>query len=716
MKPFGWPNFLSARCCPDYGLAGCGGFVRAAYLCPMDYFKVLTDLLKTEQAEDRRLYRELAETASINDRRAGGLAWFPVAIRDTEMSRGDYLTVEVERTTHQDITHQLRFGASAALFSNHDAQNDRIEGTISFQGGNRLKITLKTDELPEWTRNGKLGIDLLFDDNSYAEMFGALRQASAVMEKTEEGRLVRVLTGQQAASFQTDAPGGNLEAGVAMGPGIANGGRQSAAGASIAGPGSLNPSQRAAVSKILAANDLAIVHGPPGTGKTTTLVQAIKALYRRDGERVLVVAPSNTAVDLLSEKLADEGLNVLRIGNPARVSERLQTLTLDNRMAEHSKIKEIKKLKKKASEYKDMAHKYKRNFGKAERDQRKALFDEARNVLKEVERMEQYILDDVLAKAQVITATLVGANHYTIRQLRYRTVVIDEAGQALEPACWIPILKAERVVLAGDHCQLPPTVKSEEAARGGSGPAARGGLNTTLLEKNVALHPEAVVLLEEQYRMHTTIMGYPSGVFYGNRLKAHPSVATHSLFEGDGPLSFIDTAGCGFDEKPEGSGLTNPEEAAFLIKHAAQLVSDLSSRLENGAARSEADGLSSPATFPTIAIISPYRNQVHLLQELMQHSPILRRYSDKISVNTIDSFQGQERDIVYIGMTRSNADSKIGFLSDIRRMNVAMTRARKKLVVIGDSGTLARLPFYADFISYSEQKEAYQSAWEFVEL
>jgi hypothetical protein len=667
----------------------------------MDYFKSLTGLLKIEQADDRRMYRELAETASINDRRAGGLAWYPIAIRDTEMSRGDYLTVEVERTTHQDVAHQLRFGASAALFSNHDPKNDRIEGTITFQSGNKLKITLNTDELPEWASNGKLGIDLLFDDNSYAEMFGALRQAAALAEKGEEGRLVRILTGQQKPSFH---PGiGAAAGGAGSGVGNTAGGGSSAAGgkpgagggkAKKQAPG-LNVSQQAAVDKILSANELAIVHGPPGTGKTTTLVQAIRALAARDHKQILVVAPSNTAVDLLSEKLADEGLNVLRVGNPARVSERLMSLTLDSKMTEHNSNKEIKKLKKRAREFRDMAHKYKRSFGKAEREQRKALFDEARNILKEVERTEQFIVDDLIAKAQVITATLVGANHYTVRSLRYETVVIDEAGQALEPACWIPILKAQRVILAGDHCQLPPTVKSDEAMR--------GGLGTTLLEKNVARHPEAVILLEEQYRMHTTIMGYSSDVFYEGRLKAHPSVAAHSLFEGDGALAFIDTAGCGYDEKQEGAGLSNPEEAAFLIKHATQVVTDLSTRFSDEA-------------FPTIAIISPYRNQVHLLQDLLQHSAILRRYADKITVNTIDSFQGQERDIVYIGMTRSNADSKIGFLADIRRMNVAMTRARKKLVVIGDSGTLSRSSFYAGFISYAEAQEAYKSAWEFVEL
>src|SRR5690606_16694604 len=267
------------------------------------------------------------------------------------------------------------------------------------------------------------------------------------------------------------------------------------------------------------------------------------------------------------------------------------------------------------------------------------------------------------------------------------TVVIDEAGQALEPACWIPILKAKKLVLAGDHCQLPPTIKSEEAAR--------NGLSTTLLEKCVQLHPHAVVLLEEQYRMHETIMGYSSGVFYGNKLKAHASVAAHLLFDADFPMAFVDTAGCGFDERTEGTSTSNPEEAAFVFKHLTQLATALSMHYQ-------------PHDFPSIAVISPYRQQIQLLKEQLQHNTQLHPYGDKISVNTIDSFQGQERDIVYISMTRSNSESRIGFLSDIRRMNVAMTRARKKLVVIGDSATLSQFPFYAGFISYAEQHNAYQ--------
>lgn len=633
----------------------------------MDYFTHLLNLIKTEREEDRQSYLKFTETTSVALRRAAGFAWYPIAIRGSELGRGDYLTVEVERTTHQDVIHQLRSGVQAMFFSNHDPKEDRVEGTISFLNGNRLKITLRTDELPDWTSNGKLGIDLLFDDNSYDEMQHALKLADTLSEKPTEGRLVRTLTGVQPPTFHADIPPLSIP--------------------------TLNPSQQAAVNKIMAANELAIVHGPPGTGKTTTLVQAIKTLFHRDHQKILVTAPSNAAVDLLSEKLSEQGLNVLRVGNPARVSERLTALTLDSKMAEHSATKEIRRLKKQAAEYRNLAHKYKRNFGKAEREQRKALFDEAHRIIREVGNTEQYIIDDLVARAQVITATLVGANHYTVRNLTYDTAVIDEAGQSLEPACWIPVLKAKRIILAGDHQQLPPTIKSDKAAR--------EGLGVTLLEKCVHLYPEAVTLLEEQYRMHTTIMGYSSAVFYNNRLQAHASVAGHLLFPNDEPLAFIDTAGCGFEEKADGTSITNPEEAAFLLKLLMQQVELLAQHY-------------TPESFPTMAVISPYKQQVELLKELLQHAPALQAYGEKIAVNTIDSFQGQERDVVWISLARSNPQGVIGFLSDIRRMNVAMTRARKKLVVIGDSATLSGLPFYADFIAYAQEKDGYRSAWEFM--
>ncbi|MGV3765112.1 MAG: AAA domain-containing protein [Chitinophagaceae bacterium] len=635
----------------------------------MDYFKQLRELLQIEKNEDRKQYETISAQTSVAQRRANGIAWYPIAIRGSEMGRGDYLVLEVERTTHTDVAHQFRFGVPAVLFSQHDPKNCRLEGVVNYQSGNKMKLSLRSDELPDWADDGKLGIDILFDNNSYEEMEAALKKAASILDQPKEGRLVQVLTGEAQPSFQQEL--------------------------SFQPYPTLNNFQNAAVQKILAANDLAIVHGPPGTGKTTTLVKGIKALVEQGNKKILVVAPSNTAVDLLSEKLADEGLNVLRVGNPARVSEKLISLTLDSKVSQHHSVKEIKKLRKQANEFRDMAHKYKRSFGRAEREQRKLLFAEARNIMKQVEQTEQYIVDDLLNRAQVITATPVGANHYTVRHLQYDVAVIDEAGQALEPSCWIPVLKARKLVMAGDHCQLPPTILSEEAAK--------KGLNQTLMEKNVRLHPEAVVLLEEQYRMHESIMQYASEIFYENKLKANSAVATHTLFDDDEPLLFIDTAGCGFEEKLEGTSTSNPEEAAFLLRHLSGMVDLLNSRNAKG-------------KFPTVAVISPYREQVRILKDLLQHNPVLAQQAAHISVNTIDGFQGQERDIVYISLTRSNPDNRIGFLSDIRRMNVAMTRARKKLVVIGDSGTLSQFPFYAGFIAHAERKEGYKSAWEFMEV
>lgn len=634
----------------------------------MDYFKRLLELLNLEQEEERVYYKELIENMPVTERRANGITWYPVVVKDTEVGRGDYITVEVERTSHQDLVHEFRFGMSAALFSNFDPKADRVEGVVTYISGNRLKISLRTEELPDWSRDGKLGVDTIFDEYTYKEMQAALKLAAIRAEDPKQGALIPILTGSKKPTFHTGLPVPHI-------------------------PG-LNEAQQEALSKILAANELAIVHGPPGTGKTTTLVAAINALVKRDGGPVLVTAPSNAAVDLLTEKLSASGLNVVRVGNPARVSEHLSSLTLDERMADHPDMKEIKRLKKQADAYRDMAGKYKRNFGKEEREQRKALYTEARAVRAQAEKTEQYIAETVLSKAQVIAATLAGANHYSVRHLTYQTAVIDEAGQALEPACWIPILKAKKVVLAGDHCQLPPTIMSREAAR--------GGLGTTLLEKCVALHPEAVVLLEEQYRMHETIMGYSSGVFYRNRLKAHNSVAQRVLFPEDRPLAFVDTAGCGYEEKREGTCISNPEEAAFLLRHLANFLADLRTQ--------------SPDSRPDIAVISPYQGQIEELNEQAQVMTLLQELEPRLSINTIDSFQGQERDIVYISMTRSNAESTIGFLSDVRRMNVAMTRARQKLVVIGDSATLSQLPFYADFISYAQERNAYQSAWEFAHL
>ena len=637
----------------------------------MEYFRQLQVLLDKEREEDRVVFEALTRHMRISEKRENGMTWFPIALRGSEPGRADYLTIEIERTSHQELQHQFRFGMSVAFFSNHDAENYRLEGIISYISGNRMKVALRVDELPDWSRDGKLGIDAIFDENSYKEMQQALKQASLLTEKVKEGRLVRILMGLEQPEYHHDPEIAGILAKLG---------------------GSLNAFQLEAVEKILSARDIAVVHGPPGTGKTTTLVQAIKALARSENGQVLVVAPSNAAVDLISEKLSDEGLNVVRIGNPARVQEKLLRLTLDEKIATHNSSRDIKRLRKQASEYRDMAHTYKRSFGAAEREQRKALFTEARAIQQEIERLEEYISDDLLSKAEVITATLVGASHYTIRSRRFQTAVIDEAAQAIEPACWIPILKAQKLVMAGDHHQLPPTIKWVQPSN---------GLNKTLMEKVVEIHSEAVVLLQKQYRMHATIAGFPSKAFYGNKLEADDSVASEILFTGDSPMLFIDTAGCGFEEIKEGNSISNPEEAAFLVKHLSLYVEDINLHYEK-------------TSYPSIGIISPYRHQVEILKDQIASSDLLSPYSQRMTISTIDSFQGQERDIIYISLARSNAESVIGFLSEVRRMNVAMTRAKKKLVIVGDSATLSGFSFYSELIEYAEKNEAYVSAWEFI--
>lgn len=629
----------------------------------MDYFDRLRELLTIEKKADQLTYQTLTETASVQTRRQNGITWYPIVIRDTEIGKGDYLSITIERTNGIEISHQFRFGMPVAVFSNHDPSHHRIEGLITHLHNHEMTISLRVDDLPDWTRDGKLGVDLLFDDNSYDEMFAALKTAAAEAGKN---RLIKVITAQVHPEFH-NAP-------------------------TQAHP-ALNAAQQAALQKILAAQDLAIVHGPPGTGKTTTLISAIEALTQRSPEQILVTAPSNTAVDLLTEKLAARGIRVVRIGNPVRVSETLQELTLESQVAAHSQVKQVRALKKQANEFRHMAQKYKRNFGKAEREQRKALFDEARKIMKEVGKVEQYIQEDVLQKAQVIAATLVGSNHYSVSGRRYQAVVIDEAGQSSEPACWIPILKAPILILAGDHCQLPPTVKSPEAAK--------GGLSTTLLEKMAEAWPDAVIMLEEQYRMHELIMGYSSSVFYRNKLRAAAAVANHLLPGDTEPFLFIDTAGCGFEEKQEDTSIINEEEAAFVLKQVTRIVNAMSASGEVN-------------SFPGIGLISPYKQQVEILKTRIRDLPEWPSLSRHITLHTVDGFQGQEREIMVISLVRSNTDGNIGFLSDIRRMNVAMTRARKKLVMVGDSATLSRSPFYAGLIEYAQQHNAYKSAWEFM--
>lgn len=634
----------------------------------------LLEIMKIEQEEDRQQYKEKVLQSPLTERRKLGVTWYPIVIKESYYSTGERLVLEIERPTNTEVAHQFTSGKVASLFSNYHNEgkdNPSIAGVVTGGGLNNLKLTLFVDELPDWAEDGKLGLDLLFDETSYKEMEIAVNKVIKARNCRLED-LREILLGHEPPAFDNGVQEISLS--------------------------NLNESQNRALSNVLKAEDVAIIHGPPGTGKTTTLIEAIGETLKSE-EAVLVCAPSNAAVDLLTEKLYEKGISVLRFGNPSRISEELQMHSLDYKITNHKDFKQIKELKKRAVEFRNLALKYKRNFGKEERLQRKAIQDEARKIQGEAVKVEKYIIQDLLSKTQVFTCTLVGSVNHHLKDKEFNTVFIDEAAQALEPATWIPILRANRVVFAGDHFQLPPTVKSLEAGK--------QGLNVTLFEKTIQ-RQQADVMLQTQYRMHENIMKFSSKIFYKESLIAHESVRTGVLSEGDdilgNPVEFIDTAGCSYEEKSEkGTSSTfNPDEADLLFKHLIMVHS----RLQEQAI---------PVNKLRVGIISPYKAQVNLMKEKLNEYPELVKSSLRISINTVDGFQGQERDIIYISLVRSNDRGEIGFLSDIRRMNVAITRAKKKLVMIGDSGTLSQHKFYKDFLGYIDSIEAYKSAWEYIQ-
>lgn len=635
--------------------------------------------MKLEQQEDLEQFKIKSAKASIAERQQRGLTWYPVKITKEDIGFGGKLVLELERPANLGGLHLFQVGKNAALFGNIPGRSgsDRptLNGVITSVKRNKILLATTKEDLPDWVEEGKLGVDLTFDEVSYREMEYALGKVMGAYE----GRIAElrdVLLGAKPARYKPESE---------VQPYY---------------PSPLNDSQIAAVRHVLAAQDVAIIHGPPGTGKTTTLVQAILETIRRE-RRVLVCAPSNTAVDLLTEKLAERGVNVIRMGNPSRVSDLLLQHTLDAQIMNHKSYAELKSMRQTAEQYREQASKFKRHFGWEEREQRRHLKEQAHLLLQESDQLERYITEDLLEQVQVITCTLVGASNRAIRHLTYETVFIDEAAQALEPGCWIPITKANRVVLAGDHQQLPPTVKSEKAAQ--------GGLRETLFEKCIKRQPNTARMLEVQYRMHEQIMAFSSEQFYEGRLKAAPSVAHADLpdydlrFAPDMAVEFLDTAGFGFQEITieDSRSTANPEEADLLLKRLAQLLEPY-------------DQADHTEDLLTIGVIAPYRAQINYLKDAVEENDELAGLMEHrmLSVGTVDSFQGQERDIIAISLTRSNTQGEIGFLSDIRRMNVGMTRARRKLLLVGDSSTLGSHPFYKAFLDYVESIGAYRTAWE----
>jgi len=556
----------------------------------------LQKLLKMERDEDLAQYKSFFSRNNINYRKENGVTWYPIIITNIEIGLGEYLIIDIERTSNHNEPHQFSGGKTAALFSNTHPDVSPLNGTIKVIHQNKLRLSLTVDELPDWCDDGKLGINLLFDEAGYREMDIALEKIINA-NHNRLSHLRDVMYGLIPPNFDK---------------------------ASNFSPiASLNETQNKAVQKIISAKDIAVIHGPPGTGKTTTLVQAIRETLKNE-KQVLVCSPSNTAVDLLTEKLFREGINVLRLGNPARISEEVLINTLDAKVAAHASYKDLKAYRKTADEYFRMAGKYKRNFGKEERQQRQLLYIEARKILQEARLLEDYILHEQFEKAQVIACTPVVSSNRMMRDKRFSTVFIDEAAQALEPMAWIPITRSERVVFAGDHFQLPPTVKSKKAED--------LGLKETLFERCVQL-PEVSIMLNIQYRMHEHIMNFSNQQFYKGELKADASVKDTVLSFDEqeillhSAIDFIDTAGCGYNEiiNPESLSIANPEEAALLIKHLKLLLEQYEQSNKSGKKI-------------TIGIISPYKEQVNYLTAKVAEDDFLKNYSVVLLLTTKNFF------------------------------------------------------------------------------
>ncbi|MBS9524878.1 AAA family ATPase [Litoribacter alkaliphilus] len=627
-------------------------------------------LLQMEWDEDYKQFIKKSQNKSLQEKKQEGVCLYPLQLKSQRFLIGERLMLTFEGEGLRDAN-QFQSGKSVSLFCLQDfvtADEGRIGGVVNSANKNTITVTFNTSYFPDWLKGGKLGMDLLFDQTSYKEMQAAMK----ALQKAEKGRTAElrdILLGHKKPSFSSET---------------------------IFPDPHLNSSQIEALQKMADAQDVAIIHGPPGTGKTTTLVGAVEENLKVNSQ-VLVCAPSNAAVDLLVEKLLDRNIQVVRLGHPARIEDRIIEHTLDYQIASHPSYKDLKKLKRDAGEFKSVARKYKRNFGHDERMQRKRMFEAATRLREEASMLEDYILQDVLQSAQVVATTLVGANHTVLKDRSFPVAFIDEAGQGLEPATWIPVLKTRKVVMAGDHCQLPPTVKSFEAGE--------AGFKVTLFEKTIQRQPEVATMLTLQYRMPNIIMGFSNDEFYKGRLIAENSIAERTLEDGEPAMLFIDTAGSGFGEQIEKDSQSklNADEAHFTLSQLEKTIEKVKPEKVNHHQW-------------TIGVISPYRAQVAKLKELFEDEgtfPYLNAVKENITIDSIDGFQGQERDIIFISLVRSNSEGEIGFLADTRRMNVALTRAKRKLVVVGDSSTIGNHPFYQKFLNYTEQHGIYRSIYEY---
>ncbi len=636
-------------------------------------------LLQLEYYTEKEAFRKLTEQMGMQRKVKRGDAWFPLRVGKSFYNSLNQTAIEVFRTSDQDIEHNFEFGRPVMFFRSEasnskapsaDKQEDSslfthhsslkyfsFTGTVSYVDGDRMVITVPDSapllDLQQSTE--KIGVQLSFDETSYKLMFEALDRVM----KAKNNRLAYLrdlfYSHQKAGKFSFEP---------------------------MKFPW-LNPTQERAVNEVLWAKDVAIVHGPPGTGKTTTLVEAINETLMRESQ-VLVCAQSNMAVDWISEKLVDRGINVLRIGNPTRVNDKMLGFTYERRFESHADYPQLWAIRKAIRELRKNRKRGSENYHqKMERLKSRAAEIEIR------------INSELFGEARVIACTLVGSAHRLLEGMKFGTLFIDEAAQALEAACWIPMRRASRVILAGDHCQLPPTVKSIAALR--------AGLGKTLMERIAENKPEVVTLLKIQYRMNDEIMRFSSNWFYKGQVESAPQIKYRGILDYDHPITWIDTS----DKEP-----TDTIEEAADNNFKEQFVGESFGRINK--AEAELTLLTLAEYFTKIGkqrvlgesidvgIISPYRAQVQYLKRLIKKYEFFKPYRRLISVNTVDGFQGQERDVILISLVRSNDEGQIGFLKDLRRMNVAMTRAKMKLIILGNKDTMTRHPFYQQLWDYIE--------------
>ncbi len=623
-------------------------------------------LLQIEYETEKEAYRLHTQTMGVGRMVKRGDAWWPLSVGRTHYNAMNQLVLEVWRIGDEDVEHNFEYGRHVQFFSysveNKDAENKvgflprggRSDAVVSLVDGDRMLVTVgeATADAVQ-AAGGQVGVALAFDETSYRTMFDALDRVIAA-HGNRLAYLRDLFHSPMRAQTFTFPP--------------------------MRFPW-LNSTQERAVNEVLRAKDVMVVHGPPGTGKTTTLVEAIAETLMRESQ-VLVCAQSNMAVDWISEKLVDRGIPVLRIGNPSRVNDKMLSFTYERRFEAHPDYPQLWAIRKAIREMRQQKK------GRTE-----AFHQKIDRLKSRATELEVRIHAELFGEARVIACTLVGAAHRVLDGQKYGTLFIDEAAQALEAACWIPICKVARVVLAGDHCQLPPTVKSVAAMK--------GGLGKTLMESIVEMKPECVTLLQVQYRMRDEIMRFSSCYFYDGKVSTAPEIAHRGILDYDDPISWIDTSTfCSGPDEPsfreefvgESFGRVNKGEAELTLQILEQYLEKI------GKQRILDERID-------VGIISPYRAQVQYLRRLIKKRAAFKPYRHLISVNTVDGFQGQERDIILISLVRANDEGQIGFLRDLRRMNVAMTRARMKLIILGDVPTMTRHKFYRELYKYIDNKD-----------